>query len=417
MPRHTAVAHRGARHRKRSVVRGLYLARSADAAAGSVATYGIPMLVLATTDSLSLTGAAFALEWIPRLAAFAAVGSVVDRHGAATVFRLAALARMLVALAAAVALPALGGGLGTTVTVMALAAALGMLTQCSYIAAETQGADAARAAGDRGHRVQSVLLSIDQVALLAGPALGGLLLQRAGAAGMLTVLAAFSLLGALLTPRRTPSPKLVPVRVRAGLRVGWSTLRSLPALAWLVAGLALSNVTIGVLQAAAPVIVVARLGHSNASLGLVWSVAAGVTLVAVAVCRRAIDRVGLWPVGALCATTAACACLAVATAHTYGTYLVLTAVLMAGEGGLTVVLRTVRSHLIPAPVYASTLAVTVLLLLAPYPLAGALVALTPPDALGHAITACACLQTAGLAVAFARLRTRSLIPPGPTTVN
>lgn len=77
---------------------------------------------------------------------------------------------------------------------------------------------------------------------------------------------------------------------------------------------------------------------------------------------------------------------------------------MAGEGGMTVVLRTLRSHLIPEPVFGATLAVTILAMLTPFPLAGIVVALTPAAALGHVLTACAGLQAAGLACAFWRLR-------------
>ncbi len=78
---------------------------------------------------------------------------------------------------------------------------------------------------------------------------------------------------------------------------------------------------------------------------------------------------------------------------------------MAAEGGMTVVLRTLRSLLIPPEKFGSTLSATILILLLPYPVAGVLTALTPPDALGHVITACAVLQGLGLALAFTRLRT------------
>ncbi|GAA3196375.1 MFS transporter [Streptomyces ramulosus] len=400
-------------------MRGIYLPRSADAVAGSVATYGVPLLVLATTSSGALTGLAFALEWLPRLSAIAGAGALADRYGAAVVFRLATLARAGAALAAAVMLHILGGGPGTTATVLVLAATLGLLTQCSYIASETQGACAARAAGGGGHRVQSALLGLDQAALLAGPALSAALLHWVGPDGMLMALAAVSLLGALLTPRTPvlPASTSAPERGRGGIRVGWSTLRAIPALAWLVAGVAASNVAVGMLQAAAPVIVVNRFGQSTASVGLVWTVAAAVSLTAVAACRRAIDRFGLWPVGAACAPIAVGACVAVATVPTYGSYLTATTVLMAADGGLAVVLRTVRSHLIPASVYASTLAATVLLLLAPYPLAGVLVALVPVGGLGPAIIACAVLQAIGLACAFARLRMRRAALPGETDAS
>ncbi|MGW1194485.1 MFS transporter [Streptomyces sp. NPDC002536] len=397
------------RHARRpalGVVRGIYVPRTADAGAFAMTTYGIPLLVMATTGSAALTGLAFALEWIPRLAAFAIAGAMVDRYGTTRVFRHASVARALVVLAAALVLPAQAPGLGATLTVMVVAASTGVLTEFSYIAAETAGATASREAGERAHRVQTVLLGIDQIATLAGPALAGLLLQWTGAPGMLATIACFSLLGALLAPRQPkhqPVPELAPMF--QGLRTGWTTLRALPALTWLVTGLTVSNLAIGLLQAAAPVIVVKELGHSSASVGLVWSVAAAASLIAVAFCRFAIDRYGLWPVGAFSATIAAGACLGVAAAHTYTTYLILIALLMAGEGGMTVVLRTLRSALIPPDVFGATLGLSILLLLLPFPLAGVVVALTPVGALSGVITVCALLQALGLALTFSRLRT------------
>ncbi|WP_435217633.1 MFS transporter [Streptomyces sp. bgisy034] len=399
----------GPRHARRpesTMLRGIYLPRSMDAGAFAMTTYGIPMLVLATTNSASLTGLAFALEWLPRLGAFAVAGAMVDRHGTSCILRLASATRAAVVVAAALALPQLESGLPTTITVMLLATLTGVLTEFSYIAAETAGGVASRQVGERAHRVQSVLLGIDQVGTLAGPAVAGLLLEYTGTAGMLFTIAVFSLLACWLAPPQyAPGRTETPKPVLGGLRTGWTTLCSLPALGWLVGGLTVSNLAIGLLQAATPVIVVQQFGHSSADVGLIWSVAAVTSLITVAVCRRAIDRWGLWLVGALCAAIAACGCLAVSLTHTYTAYLVVIAVLMAGEGGMTVVLRTLRSHLIPQTVFGATLSLTILLLLLPFPLAGVLVATVPPALLGHAITGCAVVQALGLALAFVRLRT------------
>lgn len=387
---------------------GIYLPRTADALAGAMTTYGIPLLVLATTNSAALTGFAFALEWIPRLAAFGWAGALVDRRGAAVVFQLASLARASALAAGAVLLHLYPNGPVASVTVVVLAATTGVLTEFSYIAAETAGAAAGRRAGRRAHRVQAVLLGIDQTATLAGPALAGLLLL-AGPPPMLALITGLSLLAALLALRTPPSP-LTSARAPkgqsgAGLLTGWRTIRSLPALGWLVTGLTLSNLATGLLQAAGPVIVVQHFGQSTTAVGLVWSAAAGATLLSVTICRFALDRVGLWPVGAACAILASLACLAAAQAPDYLSYLVLVAVLMAAEGGMTVVLRTLRSRLIPPEMFGSTLSATILILLLPFPVAGVLTALTPPDALGHVITVCAALQALGLFCAFARLRT------------
>ncbi|MEW1699068.1 MFS transporter [Streptomyces sp. NPDC093249] len=403
-----------------SLLRRIYLPRTADGAAYAMSTYGIPLIVLATTQSATLTGIAFALEWVPRLAAFSLAGQIVDRQGTKRVFRIASVLRALLVVAAAFVLPTQAGGAGATITVMALAAVTGVVSEFSYIAAETAGATVSKDAGDHAHRVQSVLLGIDQTATLAGPALAGFLLHWAGVTATLLTMAACSLLGALLAPWHRES-RLVPpaASALAGIRTGWKTLFAIPALAWLVTGLTVSNLATGVLQAAAPVIVVQTLGQSSAAVGVIWSAAAATSLLAVALCRVAIDRFGLWPAGAASAAVAALAGLAVSQAGHYSTFLVLTAVLMAAEGGMTVVLRTLRSRLIPESVFGATLAVTILVMLLPFPLAGLVVALTPATALGHVLTVCAALQAAGLTCAFWRLRrepamhTRTTSPTTP----
>lgn len=400
-PRHARVPAHGPSRR-------IYLPRLADAAASSMATYAIPLLVLATTDSASLTGLAFALAWVPRLSTFAVAGTIVDRFGAARVFRLAATLRTVVVGLAALVLADIEGRTATVLAVMLLATVTGALTQFSYIAAESVGAAVSRQAPGGAHRVQSVLMGIDQGAALAGPAAGGFLLEWTGPSGMLAAIGGLSLLAALITAQvRHHAEAGATVSVTKGLRTGWSTLRALPALAFLVIGLALSNLALGVLEASLPVILVEQLGYSSSSVGLVWSAAAAASLAAITVCRYAIGRWGLLPVGRLAACVAVVACFALAYADSYLTYLLLIAVFMAGDGVLTVVLRTLRSRLIPAQVFGSTLSLTVMILLLPYPLAGVLVATTAPAALGDVITLCAVLQCLGLALAFTPLNRRS----------
>ncbi|MFF5158470.1 MFS transporter [Streptomyces sp. NPDC000348] len=382
--------------------RGVYLPRLADATASSMVTYGIPLLVLGTTNSSSLTGIAFVLTWAPRLCTFGLAGMAVDRYGPARVFRLAATTRALVIGLVTPALAMTDDDRALSL-VMFLAACAGCLTQFSYIAAESVGAVASRDAGDAAHRVQSVLLGIDQTAALVGPAAGGVLLQWDGPSGMLTVIGGLSILSAAISPHIRQAPPQAPkatVPVPQGWRTGWSTLRRLPALAWLVAGLAFSNLALALVEAATPVIVVKHLGRSSASVGVIWSCAAAASLLAVATCRVMIDRWGLPRVGRCAALVTSVPCFFIAHADSYRTYLVLIAVFMAGDSVLAVVLRTLRSHLIPAEVFGSTLSVTVLLLLLPYPLAGLLMALVDPAAIRTLITVCAVLQSLGLACAL-----------------
>ncbi|MFF9221170.1 MFS transporter [Streptomyces viridosporus] len=390
-----------------SLFRRVYAPRVCDALAYSMATYAMPLVVLATTGSASLTGLAFALEWIPRVAAFGFAGALVDRSGAAIVCFLASLARALLVAGGGVALVVLEPGAAETVTVLALAAVTGALTQFSFIANEAVGAVASRRTDGQAHKVQSVLIGIDQTATLVGPALGGVLLLT-GPTRMLACLSVLSFASAVLA-LQTPSTPLRAARHNGsapggGLREGWQTLRSLPSLRRLVAGLACSNLMLGLLQAASPILVEHRFGHSAAAAGALWSIAAAATLVAVACCRAGLDRLGLWGIGVISATVAAASCLAVPQAPSYTGYAALVALFMAADGGLTIVLRTLRSQVIPPAAFGTTLSLTILLLLLPFPLAGLLLALTPPPYLNGLIGACALLQALTLLVTFLRLR-------------
>ncbi|PZG74821.1 MFS transporter, partial [Streptomyces sp. NTH33] len=344
-----------------SLFRRVYTPRVCDALAYSMATYAMPLVVLATTGSASLTGLAFALEWIPRVAAFGFAGALVDRSGAAIVCFLASLARALLVAGGGIALVVLPPGAAETVTVLALAAVTGALTQFSFIANEAVGAIVSRRTAGQAHKVQSALIGIDQTATLVGPALGGVLLLT-GPTSMLACLSVLSFASAVLA-LQTPSTPLRAARPGGsapggGLRQGWQTLRLLPSLRRLVAGLACSNLMLGLLQAASPILVEHRFGHSAAAAGALWSIAAAATLVAVACCRAGLNRLGLWGIGALSATVAAAACLAVPQAPSYAGYVALVALFMAADGGLTVVLRTLRSQVIPPAAFGTTLSLT-----------------------------------------------------------
>ncbi|MFD9427324.1 MULTISPECIES: MFS transporter [unclassified Streptomyces] len=379
-----------------------YLMRAADALASATTTYAIPLLVLVTTGSTALTGLAFLLEWSPRLASFAFAGSLVDRWSAGRVFRISNLVRtVVVVLTGAVLLALPSAGTMTTCVVLTFGAVSGLLTEVSFVAVETLGADSSRRLGSAAHRVQAVQTGIDQGAMLVGPLLGGLLLL-AGPTVLLAVVALLALTAAATTSGDVAATEHRPVP--SSLMTGWATLRRTPALAWLIGGLAASNLATGVLQAAAPITVIHHFHYSTAAVGSVWSAAAVASLIAVWASRRAIDRFGIWSVGAVAAAVSTAACLATALAPNFTAYTAAVAVVMAGEGVMIVVLRTLRSRLIPVQAFGSTLAVTIILVLLPLPLAGALIAIVSTAEIPRLLLACAVVQGLVLSACFAGLR-------------
>jgi hypothetical protein len=375
--------------------------RAADAMASALAAYGAPLLVLLTTGSTGLTGLAFAVQWAPRLAAFGFAGALADRFGPSPVFRTANMVRaMFVSLVAAVLLSA-EGETAALVVVMVFGAVSGLLAEVSFVAAETVGSNAARRSEGRAHQVQAALTGIDQGAALVGPLLGGVALL-VGPTLFLLGLAALALVAACITRIESMSARTAPTP--ASLLSGWRTLRGVPALVWLVGGLAVSNLVIGLVEAGVPVMVIGHFKHSSTQVTLLWSGAAVATLAAVWCAQRAVSRWGVWPVGAVSAALCTAACFAAGIASSFFTYAAAVAVLMAADGGQTVILRTLRACLIPPTGFASTLSVTIVLLLFPFPLAGLAVGAIPPEYLGRLLAGCALLQGAVLTCAFSYLR-------------
>ncbi|MFD0259024.1 hypothetical protein ACFVH7_12215 [Kitasatospora indigofera] len=258
--------------------------------------------------------------------------------------------------------------------------------------------------------MQSVLTGTDRAALLIGPALGGLLLLT-GPALLLTAGAILSTITATAALTvRSERPRLyavtdtVPPSLLARTATGLGVLRRTPALGWLVGTLACVNLGSGLVQLTAPITVTRDLHHSAAAVGLVWSIAVLATFAAVTLTRRAIDRHGLQRVGTAAAVAICTATLATALAPSLPLYTGAVVLLMAGEGAATVVLRAGRVRLIPERAFAATLTTTVLLALAPIPLAGLLVALWPAAHLRLLVLSVALVLTAATASCVNGLR-------------
>jgi MFS family permease len=350
----------------------VYLLRAGDGLSAAVAQYAVPVLAYQLTGSAAWAGAAFAAEWAPRLLGLAAGGRLVDRLAPRVVLLAAALMRVLVMVGGVLAVVSGAGA----VVVVAVGACCGLVAQVAYLAAESLGA--AVGCGTNAARVQAVQTAIDQGVLLVGPLAGGVLLLTGPsvALGTIAVLAALTAMIALAGPVATSVGRRPRTREqRGGLKAGFAALRAVPALCWMTAGLAGMNLLAGIMTAAAPVLV-ASFGHSSAAMGAAWSATAAAALLAALVCARVLDRVGPLVVIVTASVTAALAAAAAGWSSGYPQFLTAMAVLGVAEGGALVAMRTVRARLLPPQVFGSAVAVMILLLLAPMPLGGLLLAVS-----------------------------------------
>ncbi|MFJ5220509.1 MFS transporter [Streptomyces sp. NPDC088354] len=392
----------------------VHVLRACDGLATSVAAYVVPVVVYQLTGSTTWAGIVFVAEWLPRLLAIGVGGPLVDRVPARTVMAAPGLARGGL-VAGDIAAYLAGAG---PLAIAAVGVGCGVAAEVTYLAAESLGA--AVATGAKAAGVQAVQTSIDQAAILTGPLLGGVLLLSGPQYG-LGLVVALSRTAAVLSrtlnrpahhPARDPQAVGGETGGQGGLRGGAAALKALLALVWLLATLASMNLLSALLQAATSVIVTG-FGRSPAVTGAVWRARAAAAVLAAAACARLLKRIRLSSLALAASAGGAAATAAAGLAPSYLTYAAALAGLAACEGVAMVALRTARARLLPPKVFGSAVALMVLVLVAPMPLGGAVLALVPADRLGPALITVAVLHGLVTVAACRRLRCHRRVLDNP----
>ena len=144
----------------------------------------------------------------------------------------------------------------------------------------------------------SLTSGTEAVTTLAGPSLGGALVQAVGAAVSIVVdvvsylISAFLLRNVPRPPRAEPAGGANPVTVRASIREGWQFLMREPiqrANLWFATAI---NFTCGALTALTPLFLVRTLGLAPASVGAVMATEGIGSLLGAALTPRLTRRVG-----------------------------------------------------------------------------------------------------------------------------
>ncbi len=369
----------------------IYAVRAFDAMASATISFAVPLLVLISTGSARMTGLAFLLEWAPRLGAFTIAGTLVERWGAVRVIRIVNLCRTVCLMVSGVAftfLPTTGAAPVSVTLVFGTIS--GVLAEFTYVAMETLGVQAGREYSVRTHRIQAVNTGIDQVALIIGPLFVGVILPQS-APTLLYAVAGFALAASVATSRMR-APAAPAESGVSDIHAGFGAVLRTPALLWLLVGFMASNLSTAVLQAATPALLLVQRHSSPAAVGALWTAAAIASLLAVGIARPAIGRWSVRGVGAAAAASSTLACLLIPVLPGILGYTLAAVAFMAADGALTVVLRTLRSRLLPIKGFSSALSASVLIVLLPMPAAGILVSVVPAHSLTALFPACAVLQ-------------------------
>lgn len=367
-----------------------YLLRFIDGLVTATLAFALPLMIYNATKSVTWSGIAFLIEWLPRMVSVPIAGPLVDRYGSKKMFIVADGFRALVLVGAFITSMCIPEywQLLLLVTVMT-----GMMAQVSFVASEHLGVHVVTS--KPVHEVQSMQVNIDQVVLVLGPMIGGALLMTGNwlvfaSSAFFSVLGiniAMRLQGIKKAERKTDTSFSTLQGLRHGLKMVWGNA----SLRYVVLGTVIFNFLLAFITVLTPAIVKQHYGGGDAQVSMLWSLGAVCSVVAVTTASKVVDHVGVLAIGIFSGIIASVAAALAGFANSYGIYVVFAALFLAMDGAYAVYIRTARARIVPLEEFGVTIGAIVLLSMIPFPLVGLLVAVMPFSVAPLCLAGCAFL--------------------------
>lgn len=342
-----------------------------------VLMFAVPLIVYRYTNSVSMSGSAFFIEWLPRLLLLPIAGTITDRVGGPRLYAVADGLRGAASLAAAAIVlffPA-----QTFAAVVALIALSAIVYSQVMVATEVTIARLV----DTEHmaKAQSLLQAVEQSAYIVGPALAAVSAIWLPPVALLWGIAAlFAGSAALAWTLRSRLAVALPVvsqhadhRVIGDLLLGLRIVRRTPVVVKLTALGMAANLLVGFAFATGAAMTVGRFGLANGFYGVLQIVIGAIALLSYALIPRLVKRVSVFTIGMGSYAGIVVGGLLMGIAPTFAFYAVGVALASGLCGLFNVYVRSERIQWIAQEDLGKTLGVIAMLNQAALPFAGLVV--------------------------------------------
>ena len=366
----------------------------------------VPLVVYQTTESVALSGLAYAMETLPRILCYPFCGILSDRVSPIRLIRITQLGR------AAIAVLGLAGFAlySNPVWVVMISALCGVLASQGFMAREVMLPQIFATA--RFDRVQSLAQTVDQCSIIIGPLAAATIFGTSNWQVVVGGAAVLFMLGeaAMMVWRRINTIELIEPEVTttpfmAPLRVAFHHVMYLPGLRRLVILTAAINLVFGATLATSAAVVTGLFelpGNYYALLQTMGALATVSVLLLIAMTNIGIGRLGT--IGYVMVIVGG---IVTALSSNYWSYALGFVLILGFDGMYAVYIRTARQRMIPARDLGKTTGVVILFNSLSLPLSGLIVGLAAsPAQTGWIILALSFVMVvAGLAMTVgARLR-------------
>ncbi|MDN8539942.1 MFS transporter [Erwinia sp. BC051422] len=336
--------------------------------------FAVPLAILKSTGSTSLSALSFVIEWIPRVLFFPIAGSLLQGKNFKKIFLSLDVFRCA-ALAAAFLLVNITGIFATLTTLMAI---MSLCYVLNFVSIES--IIPANVPREEYARVHSRIQTVEQFSQILGPAIAIVIYSHAHVNGILLISAALFLLSAAnLLTLFIASPESAGVtKVKDILRSNREAfvylfedkkIIYLCTMTWIV------NIIYGVVLAISPAVILKHFKLESGALGLMQSVAALASVLLFYLIPRLTLRFSVTLIGQLSLLIILASGLFLGLAGNYYAYVALYALLSAFDGGFSVYIRIMRSTIIPAAILSRVIGVVGMLNLLSIPVGGLAVSL------------------------------------------
>ena len=267
---------------RRHTLPAMLFANAISVAGTKISAMAVPWFVLTTTGSATKTGLVVAFELAPMVLAKALGGPIIDRVGARKVSIVADIASAF----AVLLIPVLHGlGLLGFPLLLAIVAVTGVARGPGDTSKNTLTPDIADATGTSLERVAGLVSTTERIAMIASPALAGIVIGTIGAPSALVLDAAsFAVCAAgtaIWAPRVTRQATEDEPYLRQ-LALGWQFLAREPLMRAMVGMLSVTNLIDTAYSAVLLPIWIHDDGHTPAELGFITSAFAVTAAIAAA---------------------------------------------------------------------------------------------------------------------------------------
>jgi hypothetical protein len=335
--------------------------------------FAVPLLIYQDTERVSLLGLAYALEWLPYLAAYPVGGVLADRDGGPRLFRIANSGRAAVLGSSVVLCLAEPGW---TVPVLMVNGAL-LTTLVAPVHMAIEKVVPQLGGGQALARRQALVQNVELLSLALGPGLAMAAVAVAGKVWLLSLAAGMFALAAAcwsVLPRNAPAPAAGDLRAAAAeLRLGWSLLFGNRPVVLLAAVNFTMNLTLAA-TLGANAAVVTGVFHQPQSAFAMLNVFAGLAgLLNLAVTPILLKRFPARMIGTTGFVTVCCSLLALGLTHSYPVYATGFVVLEVGVAYYNTFNRTQRVQVIPSEHLGKVMGPFFLINVMSFPIGGLLI--------------------------------------------